>query len=258
MKDLIDFARRRPVLTIAIVVVALALAIVSIILGAKIWQSLLGLLGVGVGATQPLKAYAKKDAERVQGQAEIDGWKQRKLADIDQTRMKDERKIHVELGKKHNAIDKATETETPEQMRKRLLDAVRGPLQCVLWIWLWIGLTACSTTIGAPGSASVVRDVCFSKQEVGDILKRIETLKAVASACESRATHSKQIASVECQALVARWRLEARTCSDKLTACSARTCPTCWLPWLLVGVVSATAIGVGVYAGVHLGGIGTR
>lgn len=251
MKDIIDYLKARPILAIAAGIGILLVFILAIILGAKLWQAIAGLLGISAGGAQIARVFAKKDQERIQEQKEIDEWKKTKLADLDQTRMRAEQKVKVELGKKHAQIDKAVETETPDQLRKRLLDSIKGPLQCILWSSL-LFLTGCATTVGAPGG-SAIREVCFSKQEAGDILRRIADLQALVKQCQVGATHDKTKASVECQALVARWQLEARVCSEKLTACSARTCPSCWLPWLITGVALTVTASVGVYAGVKLG-----
>lgn len=253
MKDIIDYLKARPVLAIAAGIGILLVFILAIVLGAKLWQAIAGLLGIGAGSAQIARAFAKKDQERVQEQKEIDDWKKNKIAELDQTRMKAEQKVKVELGKKHTEINKAVETETSEQLRKRLLDSIKGPLQCILWGSLLL-LTGCVHTVGTPGGIAT-RDVCFTKQEVGDVLKRIADLQAAIKSCQSGAIHDKNKASIECQSLVARWQLEARTCSDKLTACSARTCPTCWLPWLIVGVSLAATVTVTVYAGVKLSGV---
>lgn len=248
MKELIDYLKARPVLAIAAGIGILLVLTLALFLGAKLWQAIAALFGVGAGGAQIIRTFAKKDQERLKSQAEIDDWKAKSIVLADQTRMKTEQNVRVELGKKHTEINKAVETETPDQMRKRLLDSIKGPLQCILWSSL-LFLTGCATTVGAPGG-TVTRDVCFTKQEAGDILKRIADLQTLIKQCKAGADHQKQVASVECQALVARWQLEARTCADKLAACSARTCPSCWLPWLITGVTLAATVSVGVYAGV--------
>lgn len=255
MKETYDYLKARPILLIGVGILALALIALVIFLGARIWAAIAVLFGVGAGTGQIAHVLAKKDEERLKSQAEIDAWKKTKLSELDQTRMKVEKKEQAELQQKLDGIDRTVETSTPEQMRERLLKMTKKPFQAILWGYLL--LSGCSHTVGAPGGA-VVRDVCFSKAEIGEVMKRLEVLEAAIKSCKTGAIHDKTKASIECQALVARWQLEARICSEKLTACSAKTCPTCWLPWLIVGVVSATAIGVGVYAGVHLGGIGTR
>lgn len=251
MRDLIDFARRRPLLCLILILIAVALAIVAVLIGARIWQALLGVFGLGVGAAQPLRVYVRKDQERLQSQVEIDEWKARRKAEIHAEAEQAERKTQERLTAKLNGIDKAVETETPEQLRKRLLDAARGPLQAVVWLALFIPLAGCTSLAGG-AAGTQVRDICFTRTEAGDLLKTIETMKALVKQCEGKATSAQRVASVECQALVARWQLEARSCADKLAACSARTCPTCWLPWLIVGVSLAATATVAVYAGVQV------
>lgn len=255
MKSIVDYLKSRPVLAIAAGIGILLAFALALWLGAQLWQAIAALFGFGAGGAQIARTFAKKDAERIQNQAEIDEWKKTKLADLDQTRMRAEQKVKVELGKKHAQIDKSVETETSEQLRKRLLDSIKGPLQCILWGSL-LSLMGCVHTAGTPDGIAT-RDVCFTKGEVGAVLKRIADLQAAIKSCQNGAIHNQTKASVECQALVARWQLEARTCSDKLTACSARTCPSCWLPWLIVGVSLTATAAVGIYAGVKLSGATT-
>lgn len=120
----------------------------------------------------------------------------------------------------------------------------------VLLLALTFVLSSCATLPGAGGGQiATSRPVCFSRSEVKDILLRIERLKAAVSSCKRGATYDAKKAKVECEALVARWRIEARSCSEKLTACSARRCSKCVLPWVLVGVAGAIVVVVGVSFG---------
>lgn len=125
MKDIIALAKRRWQWALLIAILLLVAVVVALVAGAQIWHALMGLLGVGGAAAPSLKKYARADTVRINQQAEIDEWRKQHLANQEKLRQQQEdaaKKAHED---KLNDIQDATTKESPEQLRKRLLDQAR-------------------------------------------------------------------------------------------------------------------------------------
>lgn len=123
MQDMLDFVKRRSLLALAILVGAVVLVVLLALFGAKIWHALLGVLGLGGTA---LQTYAKKDAQRQQDQQVIENRKDEALRKQEAERLREEQAARAVQHRKEQEIRRASQEETPEQLRERLLKEASG------------------------------------------------------------------------------------------------------------------------------------
>ncbi len=123
-------------------------------------------------------------------------------------------------------------------MRKRLM--VRSS------VWLLLLCMGCAHVRG--GGAAASRPVCFSSSEVAFIRGQILKCKGKVARCQMRLKRELQLLRLDHQRDTGLLQSDLTACRKKQQALLKRRCPSCALPWILVGVVGAVAVAAGAWA----------
>jgi len=94
------------------------------------------------------------------------------------------------------------------------------------------------------GGGAAARPVCMSVAEVAFIRKQISKCKGKVERCKL----SRQQTRLDHQRDSAILKGELDSCAKKQRALLQRRCPSCALPWILVGMAGAGAVAAGAWA----------
>ena len=113
-------------------------------------------------------------------------------------------------------------------------------------VWILLFCMGCAHVRG--GGAAASRPVCFSTSEVAFIRKQISKCKGQVARCKLERKRDQQSARLDHQRDTGLLQSDLAACRKKQQVLLKRRCPSCALPWILVGVAGAVAVAAGAWA----------